>query len=247
MGLAKVALNFMVKNGKGELVRSVLCHTRPPKMPVNITGLKYKPVNVTNNKKIPTVLNLKTGKQEQIIIDEIDQIAKDGSHFDISAYNSLGEEIGLVRLKDDPNNQVFRMLGENGKDCLYIDFWATSPKYKGVGTRMLEEIVNISNRSGYGGRVSLQACTGSIPNKFMAVCGYGKAQDISCAIKYHKMGFHSTTPEMESKIQRAILNGDSGLELMKCGLGTGYRDMLNCKMELGTEAINRYLCYNSII
>ena len=33
-------------------------------------------------------------------------------------------------------------------------------------------------------------------------------QDISCAIKYHKMGFHSTTPEMESKIQRAILNGD---------------------------------------
>ena len=32
MGLAKVALNFMVKNGKGELVRSVLCHTKPPKI-----------------------------------------------------------------------------------------------------------------------------------------------------------------------------------------------------------------------
>ena len=191
MGLQKVVFNFLVKNVKGELVTSSLLRTKP-KIPININGLKYKPVNVTNNKKIPTVLNLKTGKQEQIIIDEIDQIAKDGSHFDISAYNSLGEEIGLVRLKDDPNNQVLRMLGENGKDCLYIDFWATSPKYKGVGTRMLEEIVNISNRSGYGGRVSLEACTGSIPNKFMTVCGYGKVQDISCAIKYHKMGFQET-------------------------------------------------------
>ncbi len=42
MGFAKVALNFMVKNGKGELVRSVLRHTRPPKIP-SIQGLKYTP------------------------------------------------------------------------------------------------------------------------------------------------------------------------------------------------------------
>jgi hypothetical protein len=46
MGLAKVALNFMIKNGKDELVKSVLCHTRPPKMPININGLKYKPLNL---------------------------------------------------------------------------------------------------------------------------------------------------------------------------------------------------------
>ena len=46
MGLAKVALNFMIKNGKDGLVKSVLCHTRPPKMPINIKGLKYKPLNL---------------------------------------------------------------------------------------------------------------------------------------------------------------------------------------------------------
>lgn len=42
MGIAKVALNFMVKNGKGELVKSLLCHTKPPKIP-SIQGLKYAP------------------------------------------------------------------------------------------------------------------------------------------------------------------------------------------------------------
>ena len=44
MGIAKIALNFIVKNGKGELVRSVLRHTKPPKIPVNIKGLRYVPV-----------------------------------------------------------------------------------------------------------------------------------------------------------------------------------------------------------
>lgn len=43
MGLQKVAFNFIVKNVKGELVRSVLSHTKPPKVPINIKGLKYAP------------------------------------------------------------------------------------------------------------------------------------------------------------------------------------------------------------
>ena len=247
MGIDKIALNFMVKNGKGELVRSLLCHTKPHKIPIDIKGLQFKPINTIHAQKFHTVLNIKTGKQERIIMDAINTIQKDGSHFDLAAYNSLGEEIGLVRLSDAPNNQVLRMLNEKGKESLFIDYWATSPNYKGVGTRMLEEIVNISNRSGYGGRVSLQACTGSIPNKFMAICGYGKVQDISCAVKYHKMGFRSTTPEVESKIQNTILNGESGLEFQKNGLGNGYRDMLSCHMELCPETINKYLHYNSIM
>ena len=45
MGIAKVAFNFIVKNGKGELVKSTLLHSKPPKMPI-IKGLKYKPMNV---------------------------------------------------------------------------------------------------------------------------------------------------------------------------------------------------------
>lgn len=63
MGLAKVALNFMVKNGKGELVRSVLRHTRPPGMPINIKGLKYNPLNLdtvqlTKNSTVEKLLNM---------------------------------------------------------------------------------------------------------------------------------------------------------------------------------------------
>lgn len=38
MGLAKITLNFIVKNNKGELVRSVLCHARPPKMAINVNS-----------------------------------------------------------------------------------------------------------------------------------------------------------------------------------------------------------------
>lgn len=247
MGISKVAFNFIAKNGRGEFVKSMLLHSKPPKMPINIKGLQYKPTSAISAPKFSTVLNVKTGKQEHIIIDKIDKIMKDGSHHDLAAYNSLGEQIGLVRLQDAPNNQILRMLNEKGKDSLFIDFWATSPNYKGVGTSMLEEIVNISNRSGYGGRVSLSACTGSIPNKFMSICGYGKAQDVSCAIKYHKMGFRSTTPEIETKIQNAILNSESGFEFKKNGLGDGYRDMLSCHMELCPETINKYLHYSSKI
>ena len=242
MGTGKIVLNFVVKNNKGNLVQSCLRYTKPTKVPINVRGLKYRPPE----QNFPTILNIKTGKQEQILMDEIDSIPKDGRYFDLSAYNSLGEEIGLVRLKDAPNNNLWRMLGEEGKDSLYIDFWATSPNYKGVGSKMLEEIVRLSNRSGYGGRVSLSACTGSIPSSFMAVCGGKKIQDMSCAIKYHKMGFRSTSPELETKIQNTILNGGIGLNFEKSGLGCGYRDLLTGPMELTPETIKRYLHYNSI-
>ena len=43
MGISKVAFNFIVKNGKGEFVKSMLLHSKPPKMPINIKGLKYVP------------------------------------------------------------------------------------------------------------------------------------------------------------------------------------------------------------
>lgn len=45
MGIAKVAFNFIVKNGKGELVKSTLLHSKPPQMQI-IKGLKYKPMKV---------------------------------------------------------------------------------------------------------------------------------------------------------------------------------------------------------
>lgn len=43
MGLQKVAFNFMAERG-GKLAKSLLCHTKPPKLPVNIKGFKYQPL-----------------------------------------------------------------------------------------------------------------------------------------------------------------------------------------------------------
>lgn len=106
---------------------------------------------------------------------------------------------------------------------------------------MLRKIVKISNQSGYKGRVSLSDCTGSIPSKFMRICGYGKAQGVSCAIKYKKMGFNAIQPEMNAKINKAIANGENGLVLTKSALGEGYKDTLSCSMELSPEAISKYL------
>lgn len=42
MGLEKIAFNFLVKNGKGEVVRSLLCHTQPIQ-PSSLKGIKYAP------------------------------------------------------------------------------------------------------------------------------------------------------------------------------------------------------------
>ena len=194
-----------------------------------------------SSKKIPTVLNIKTNKAEQIIIDDIISIPTNGMHIDISAYNLKGDVIGLVRLKDAPNNELLRFLGKADEASLYIDFFATSPNYKGIGKEMLRKIVKISDQNGYKGRVSLSACTGSVPSEFMRICGYGKAQDVSCAIKYKKMGFNATQPRIDAKINKAIINGETGLVYQTSGLGSGYRDTLSCSMELSQEAIQRYL------
>ena len=220
--------------------RSSVLQTKP------IKGLRLTPAAISDTieislKKIPTVLNIKTNKAEQIIIDDIISIPTNGRHFDISAYNLKGDVIGLVRLKDAPNNELLRFLGKADEASLYIDFFATSPNYKGIGKEMLRKIVKISDQNGYKGRVSLSACTGSVPSEFMRICGYGKAQDVSCAIKYKKMGFNAIQPEIDTKINKAIVSGENGLVLTKSGLGEGYRDNLSCSMELSPEAISKYL------
>mgnify|MGYP003297245546 CR=1 FL=1 len=139
--IAKTAFNFLVKNGNGKFVESLLVHTKPRKIPRNIKGLVYKPT--LHDKKFPTVLNIKTGKQEQIIIDSIDQISKDGYHFDFSAYNSLGETIGLVRVKDAPNNNILRMLGKEGKDILYVAFSSGLSGTSNAGKMAADELKEI--------------------------------------------------------------------------------------------------------
>ena len=149
-------------------------------------------LNITNTIKTKglsgrhaAITNVKTGLKEPLVMDINCKVPKNGKHVDVEAYDLDGNVIGLVRLKADPNAQVRNI------ESLYIDFWATNPNYKGIGREMLRNIVKISNNSGFNGRVSLNACTGSVPSEFSKICGYSKKQDVSCAIKYKKMGFNS--------------------------------------------------------
>ena len=207
-----------------------------------LTGLSGSAFKTGKKLNLNTITNVATGKQECLIMDSAIKIPADGMHFDISAYNKAGERIGMVRLKADPQNEFRHFIGELDKDSLYIDFFATSPKYKGVGKEMLRRIVHISKNNGYGGRVTLQACTGSIPSEFKTVCGSEKIQDVSCAIKYKKMGFNATNPEIDEKINMAILNGESGFVSSSNSIRRNRkRDTLTAFMELSLEAIKKYL------
>ena len=49
MGLEKVAFNFLVKNGKDEVVRSLLCHTQQIK-PSSLKSIKYLLLSASYNK-----------------------------------------------------------------------------------------------------------------------------------------------------------------------------------------------------
>lgn len=236
VAIGKVINLFVKRDGK--LCRSLL--SLKPSNVTNFKNLKYSSLKVSASPKPVKVLNLKTGTKEVIEIENT-MVPKTGEHVDISAFNANGDRIGLVRLMDAPNNNMYRMLGQPENESLYIDFWATSPDYKGVGKEMLKKIVQISNQSGYYGRVSLLACTGSVPSKFMRICGYQKAQDVACAIKYKKMGFNANMPEIDAKIQEAIAKGDSGLITQLSGLGKGKRDTLTTSMYLSDEAIRKYL------
>lgn len=106
----------------------------------------------------------------------------------------------------------------------------------------VRKIVQASVKNDYGGRVSLCACTGSIPQEFMRICGYGKIADVSCAIKYKKRGFNSIVPEIDKKFEQAIANNERGLVFKKTLLGlSGWQDTLTSTMELSEEAIQKFL------
>lgn len=89
MGIEKLAFNFMVKNGKGELVKSLLCHT-PPKIP-NIQGLKYVP-------KLSEDVFIKT---EQPLKDVISKLNLN-SYINDTCFLGEGAEAAIYRISGTP-------------------------------------------------------------------------------------------------------------------------------------------------
>lgn len=78
MGYEKVVFNFIAKNNKGELVKSMLQHSKPPKIPINIKELRYKPIKVdtiqishlskVDNPNIKTLLDMGIKKSDAEIL-----------------------------------------------------------------------------------------------------------------------------------------------------------------------------------
>ena len=90
MGLEKIALNFMVKNGKGELVKSILCHTKPPKIQ-NIQGLRYVP-------KQSEDVFIKTDKSLKDTISKLNL----NSYINDTYFIGEGVEAAIYRIENTP-------------------------------------------------------------------------------------------------------------------------------------------------
>ncbi|MBQ2611691.1 hypothetical protein IJF81_04790, partial [bacterium] len=102
MGLQKVAFNFMVERG-GKLAKSLLCHSKPPKVPINIKELKYAPTlekdtmplsQAVGKHKIPRYLYHITSKENY------NKIIQSGGITPLEADSFCGTGIFMLELEN---------------------------------------------------------------------------------------------------------------------------------------------------
>lgn len=207
---------------------------------------RIKQIGYTNSKD--TVLNIKTGVKEpiSIITDKI----KDGAT-EICAIDASGKLQGKARIligerhsSAGYNSNVFLdTVSCDSEKFLYIDCFATSSDYKGIGTKMLKKIVSLSQKSGFAGRVRLKASTGDIPPEFYKICGAEKCAKKSAAVIYHNMGFVCINPAKEQQLCAEIARGGDGfVTVYSYGKVPYKKDLIpRCDMELSPESIRKYL------
>lgn len=212
---------------------------------INSEGLKYRPklecdivqiskaITKTNPiKRAGTILNTKTGLQEPITFSDLPSEIDKLKTYYLDAYNQSAETIGKVS---------FKMLNLRRKaPCLYIDYLGTAEGYKGVGSEIIRKLVQLSDKLGLEGRISLEASTGNIPSHFRFK-GFADKCKTSAAIKYKKMGFVADK-WTEKNLQKEIASGGNGFARAKSGFGEYDRDLFGgTQMELSEEAIKRFL------
>lgn len=215
-----------------------LLATKPIK--VNTSGLRFAPkleddvVQISNSKKVRTILNIKKGTQEPIVFSKLpDNIDLTGGYniYTLDAFNIDGELIGRLSFKGYEN--IFDEL-----EALYIKYFGTSNEYKGIGTEMVRQIVSLSNKLGLKGNVRLSACTGSIPQEFQFK-GISEKCKTSAAIKYKKMGFAANRLSIDRRINEKISEGDTGI--IQDPRGASKDIFGSVAMHLSEDAIQRYL------
>jgi len=184
---------------------------------------KVKTTSVPRGKG--TALNVRTGIQEKIYIDEFSEyeLLRDNAEpVEKYAKDVAGKIIGKMR------------IGHSKDGALEIHDIATSDEYKGIGREMIRKVVEQSKRIWLNGRVQLTAWTGYLPEDYLAIAGK-KATDTAAAIKYHKMGFVANDPKLEQEILDTIQSGGTGLR------ANGTIDNLVGHMHLSEQGIKQFL------
>lgn len=211
--------------------KSSVLQTKPVN-PSQLKGLSFTPKAIGDsiivNKKAGTILNTQTGLQEPIIFNNLLNKAtfKPNAKNYIIAYNQWGEIIGKAQFKC-----VKSCLDEIPE--LHIQYFGTCNKYKGIGSEIVRKLAQLSQELGYGGRVSLEAVTGSVPFDFRLI-GYAEKSKMSAALKYYKMGFSSCSKEINEQIKNVIATDGNGF--------SNNKDLFSgLDMYLTRESINRFL------
>ena len=205
-------------------------------------GFKIKTNKLTltadGKRPINTIMNNETGELETIRFEKNYNTSNDGRHtsgddFKLEAYNSSGEMIGIVEV--EPN--IYEM---NGTDApIGLRYMITSDEYTGVGTELVRQAVEYSQKSGHHGRIRIRCSTGEVPanDQGFGYFGFNKVKDTSAAIKFTKMGFRAVDESIAKQIDEAIASGDNGLVK-----GGKFKDRFeNTIMELSEEKIAEYL------
>lgn len=100
---------------------------------------------------------------------------------------------------------------EYNKSALEIHFLAGSDKSKGAGKELIKQVVRDSIDLGYGGRVKVNACGGSLPPAFSAIAGAEKMKTSPVPF-YYKCGFRFGDPTLNKQVEDAIADLNKGLE-----------------------------------
>ncbi len=237
--IGKEIIAWTRANGKSLLA------TRPVK--VNTAGLRLAPklegdvvqihkgVTETNSvKKAGTILNTKTGKQEPITFSELPTNLEERNIYRMYASNQNGEAIGNVSFKKV--NHITDDL-----PTLYIEYFGTAAGYKGIGSEMIRKLVQLSDKLGMNGRITLEACTGHVPRGFR-FNGFAEKCKTSAAIMYKKMGFKADDEWTDNELLKEIASGGNGLRRPKGLFGEQDVDIFSSTiMDLSEDAIKRYL------
>ncbi|MCR5266719.1 MAG: GNAT family N-acetyltransferase [Cyanobacteria bacterium RUI128] len=193
----------------------------------DVTGIDADAASTVSERPVGHVQNVKTGRFEYLQIS-VEGTPGKNNEFKIRATDGNGRTIGLVKIDNTSEYTV-----EPG--C-YVEFIATSPNYRGVGSELMREVVKYSNEFGLDGKVWLKAVTNDLPNEFLAICGGGRAHT-SAAVAYKRMGFEAFDGEVDTRISDEISSGGTGIQ----GDIDLFRGSL---MRLPQTAIDKYMSKN---